>query len=265
MTASPAPAGESATADEPLEHHRVDRVRGGLEVLPRQEQPHRVEPARGDPGEVGRDLGRIEARPPGHRGARRPVVDAEPEARADRRGSAPVIGAPRAIERHDPPVDGEVLVHHPLDVEALLDRRAHRGAGPAPPQRRPRRPPRRANRRGSRSRRRGSSRASSRGAGDHRGAAGHRLDDAEAERLVEVDEVQQRARATQQFAAAPRGRPGPRYVTRSPSSAGFDEPLEVLLVLDDPGDQRAACPRGRATSIASAAPLSGWIRPKNSR
>ena len=43
-----------------------------------------------------------------------------------------------------------------------------------------------------------------------------------------------------------------------------DVPVEVLLILDDPGDDERH-PGPRATSIASTVPLSGWIRPKKSR
>ena len=43
-----------------------------------------------------------------------------------------------------------------------------------------------------------------------------------------------------------------------------DELVEVLLVVDDAGDDEAAAgPAG--DSMASAVPLSGWIRPKKSR
>ena len=43
-----------------------------------------------------------------------------------------------------------------------------------------------------------------------------------------------------------------------------DEPLEVVPVLDDPGDHERHS-GGPATRTASTAPLSGWIRPKKSR
>ena len=90
-------------------------------------------------------------------------------------------------------------------------------------------------RRGSRSRRRGRSRASSRGGRDHRRAAGHRLDDAEAERLVEVDQVQERPRAAEQLAAP--SRPDRADVAHALAvDMRLDELLEVVAVLDDPGD-----------------------------
>ena len=76
----PESGGEIRNPDELLEQRAVDPVRGGLEVFPGQEHPHRVEAAGGDPCKVGFDLCRLEARPPAHRGPRRPVVDADPEA-----------------------------------------------------------------------------------------------------------------------------------------------------------------------------------------
>ena len=72
-------AGQIGNRDQPLDHRPVDRVRGRLEVLPGQEHPNGVEPAAGYPREVGCDLRPIELRPPAHRRARGPVVDADPE------------------------------------------------------------------------------------------------------------------------------------------------------------------------------------------
>ena len=66
--------------DQPLEHHRVNPVSGGLEVLPDQKHPDRVETAGGYPREVCCDLSPIEFRPPAHRRTRRPVIDTYPEA-----------------------------------------------------------------------------------------------------------------------------------------------------------------------------------------
>ena len=256
------PAREVSDGCEPADHYRIDRARGRLKRLPGEEEPDRVETGRGDPREVGCDLVLVEARPPGHRGASRPVVDADPEARSTQWAQAP-RGPPRRVERHDPLVDGQVLVHHPLDIEAFFDRCAHR-----PPF----------------ERRRLADccdrlldgldeetvltvadqfRHRSARAGDHRGSAGHRLDDAEAERLVEVDQVQERARAAEQFAARARARPARG---RSPAlhRERFHEPLEVLVILDDPGDQqRQARPFRDFDRLGG--PLSGWIRPKNSK
>ena len=73
------PAGEIRHRDEPVEHVAVHFVRDGLETLPGQEQPDRIETARGDTREVGEDLLFVEVCPPPHRRARRPVVDADPE------------------------------------------------------------------------------------------------------------------------------------------------------------------------------------------
>jgi hypothetical protein len=69
-------AGDIGDRDQPFEHRLVDRVRCRLEVLPGQEHPDGVEAAPGDPREVGGDLRPVELRPPAHRRARRPVVDA---------------------------------------------------------------------------------------------------------------------------------------------------------------------------------------------
>ena len=98
---------------------------------------------------------------------------------------------------------------------------------------------------------------------DHRRAARHRLDDAVAERLVEPDRVQQRIGAAEQrrpLLGAHRADEG-HPLTVEPRR---DPLVEVLLVLDDPGDHERR-PAASATSIASAVPLSGWIRPKKSR
>ena len=121
----PEPAGEIGDHDEPIEHRAIDPARGRLEVFPGEEHPHRVETAGGDPRKVGCNLGRIESRPPAHRGTRRPVVDADPERLPRGLG---LSGRPRvrvAVELDDTLVEGEVVVHHPLDVEAPFDRRAH--------------------------------------------------------------------------------------------------------------------------------------------
>ena len=69
------------------------------------------------------------------------------------------------------------------------------------------------------------------GMGDHRRAARHRLDDAEAERLVEADEVEQGPRSGKELAAAI-GTDGADV--RDPFSVepGLDGSLEVLV---DPG------------------------------
>ena len=101
----------------------------------------------------------------------------------------------------DPPVDGEVVVHHALRVEALLDRRADTLPVQAA----------RGSDRGNRVGERADEEAVLAVADDlghraarvcdHRRAARHRLDDAEAERLVEADQVQERTRAAEQRCA----------------------------------------------------------------
>src|SRR5690348_11792103 len=72
---------------------------------------------------------------------------------------------------------------------------------------------------------------------DDRRATRHRLDDAEAERLVEVDEVQERPRTAEQGSAAV----GPYRADvphAYPVQAGFHELLEITAILDDPGDRQ---------------------------
>ena len=71
--------GEVRHRDQASEHQRVDAIRLGLERFPQQEHADRVESAGGDPREVLGGLPFVEHGPPTHRGAARPVVDAEPE------------------------------------------------------------------------------------------------------------------------------------------------------------------------------------------
>src|SRR4029079_15493339 len=76
--------------------------------------------------------------------------------------------------------------------------------------------------------------------GDHRRSARHCLDDAEAERLVEADEVKERPSSGEELAAAI-GAYGADV--RDPFSVEprLDGSLEVLVVLNDPrDDQRQA-------------------------
>src|SRR5436190_12298833 len=89
------------------------------------------------------------------------------------------------------PIEGEVVVHHPVDVEAPF----YRGAHSCPVKR-----PRRIDGCGGLVERIDEETVhvvthdlAHRAAlsSNHRRATGHRLDDAEAERLVEVDEMQQ--------------------------------------------------------------------------
>ncbi len=65
--------------DQSFEHLGIDVLGLRLERLPEQEHADRVEPGGGDPLEVSCGLRLVERRPPPHRGAGRPVVDAEPE------------------------------------------------------------------------------------------------------------------------------------------------------------------------------------------
>ena len=84
---------------------------------------------------------------------------------------------------------------------------------------------------------------------DHRRAAGHRLDDAEAERLLEPDEVQQRVGAAEQLRSAPPARPRRCSAPGRRRSRGATALVEVPLVLDDAGDdQRQAEPLRRPRS-----------------
>ena len=101
------------------------------------------------------------------------------------------------------------------------------------------------------------------GMGDHRRSASHRFDDAEAERLVEADEVEERPRTGEEVAAAI-GTHGADVRDSFSVEPGLDGSLEVLLVLNDPRDDQRQI-RLRATSIASTVPFSGWILPKKSR
>ena len=81
----PGALGGVGDRDQTFEHHGVDAIRPGLERLPEQEDADRVEPTVGDPSEVLGRLAFVEHRPPPHRGARGPVVDAEPERLGRRR------------------------------------------------------------------------------------------------------------------------------------------------------------------------------------
>src|SRR5581483_10327550 len=135
----------------------------------------------------------------------------------------------------DAPVQREVVVDHPAGGEAALDARAHRA--PVEP---------------------GSLRDRARGfadgvheiavlavadelaegaarTGDHRRAAGHRLDDAEPERLLEVDEMDERPRAAEQPGAAV-GADRAEVADVLPVEPRLDLLLEVGAVLDDAGE-----------------------------
>src|SRR5581483_11227186 len=77
-----------------------------------------------------------------------------------------------------------------------------------------------------------------------RGPARHRLDDAVAERLVEVDQVRERPRGAGQVRAAV-GPDGADVGHAGAVETRFDEALEVASILDDPGDrERQAYARG---------------------
>src|SRR5581483_12065546 len=73
--------------------------------------------------------------------------------------------------------------------------------------------------------------------GDHRRAAGHCLDDAEAERLVEVHEMQERERTAEQASAPP-------WTARADVAnvlavePRLHEALEVVAILDDPRNRQ---------------------------
>src|SRR5207248_8213293 len=63
-----------------------------------------------------------------------------------------------------------------------------------------------------------------------------RLDDAEAERLVEVDEMKQRCRAAEHV--SPAVCPDGTDVRHARTESRLHEPLEVVAILDDPCDQQ---------------------------
>ena len=94
--------------------------------------------------------------------------------------------------------------------------------------------------------------------------ARHRLDDAVAEGLVEVDQVQQRVRAAEQTDRVGRAdgtdvtTPCRRRSAGATSSSKYRWSCTIPAIT-------SGMPARRATSIASAVPLSGWMRPKNSR
>ena len=82
------------------------------------------------------------------------------------------------------------------------------------------------------------------GVGDDRRAACHRLDDAVAERLVEVDEVQEGVGAAEHGCAVGGGDRSEVADAVAVDVRG-DLLVEVALVLDDAGDDEAAAGRGR--------------------
>ena len=72
---------------------------------------------------------------------------------------------------------------------------------------------------------------------DHGRPTGHRLHHTEPERLVEVDQVQQRSGVAQDFLAAIRPN-GPQVGDAVPVDMGLDRGFEVLVILNDPGDHQ---------------------------
>ena len=141
------------------------------------------------------------------------------------------------IERRDAVIELEIVVDHAVGVEAALDRGAHE------------RPVHRGGRAHAVDRflERADQEAvhafaddlghRSAWMGDHRRSAGHRFDDAEAERLVEADEVEEGPRSGEELAAAIRTDGAD---VRDPLSVepGLDGSLEVLVVLNDPRDDQ---------------------------
>ena len=89
--------------------------------------------------------------------------------------------------------------------------------------------------------------------GDDRRATGHRLDDAVAERLVEVDQVEQGV-GTAQHLRAHGGIDGAEVAHLLAVDVRRDLVAEVLLVLDDPGDVEPA-----ATSTGDLDRLGGAL------
>ena len=91
---------------------------------------------------------------------------------------------------------------------------------------------------------------------DHRCAAGHRLDDAVPERLVEADQVQQRVSASEQLRRAPPARPRRRSGPGRRRASGRPPRRSTA----GPGRSRrstAASRHASATSIASTRALVG--------
>ena len=72
--------------------------------------------------------------------------------------------------------------------------------------------------------------------GDDRCAAGHRLDHAVAEGLVEIDEVQQGVSAASTVGSSPDGVDRAEVADRARRRGAARPRAEVLLVLDDAGD-----------------------------
>ena len=127
MTAKPGPAGEVGDGRPAARASRVSTVSGAgwnasqVRKSRTESRPLAAIRAKSAATSSGSKLDHQR-----HRGASRPVVDADPEARVPtRRGLSAVIGAP-ARRAPRPAVDGEVVVDHPLGIEPLFDRRAHR-------------------------------------------------------------------------------------------------------------------------------------------
>ncbi len=239
----------------------VNWPRRGLGVLPAQKHPNRVEPGAGDTAEVAPRSRSVVLGKPCHRRGRGPVVDTEPERRpggALSRRCTPferveiatyllsAIGIDhwRATESGDRlrgcatgaleprhAANGSERPRHASDQEAgraVVDQLGHRPA------------PRR----------------------DHRRPAGHRsttLKPKGSSKLTRCSSGAPRRAGLR----APRRRPGRdsapgrrRCAARRSRSSRWSWTMPAMT---------SGMPTRPATSIASTGPLSGWIRPKNSR
>ena len=260
------PGGQIRHGDQPIQHAPIHLARGRLEVRPGQEEPDRVETARGNPCEIGGDLRAIEVRPPPHRRSSRPVVDAEPETLARRPGVSQrclcrLVARDRAPRRGDRARDSR----RPCgwSRSGARPRRARASC----PSRRPR--ARAATASSSEPTRKPFTPSRTISGIDPRGWAITGVPQAIASTTLKPNGSSKltrwrRARAPARSSPRRSGPTGPRYVTRCPSSRGSTRSLEVLVVLNDPRDDQRQISL-RATSIASTVPFSGWILPKKRR
>ena len=229
-------------------------IGGGLEVLPAQEDADGVHAGGGDPGEVAPDD--AAGRSGGSHSiavADGPVVDAEAE--ADQRTG---IGDHLLVHR-------DVLVDHAVDAEAL-DRARTDGVPVELPARGRRRRPRPSTSATSMpvvpsSTSSGIDPRSNAITGVPQAIASTTLKPKGSSKSMRWSRAQRAAEERR----AVLGRDRAEEADPVAVDAGRDLVVEVLLVLDDPGDHAAASPAARRSSMAATVPLSGWMRPKKAR